>query len=260
MAAPRRLSPYSSRSVSPDPFADQYDPFDPPLDPYEMSNMSRPSPNDSTHGFQTASSPEAIPLRSPPQGTYYPPTRGDQYVPLAGPSATRTPTTRHDGASSTFSQGSLSRYKTMDVRAQALADRRAGEIHQWHIHWQTPALVAALYAAGILAAVGHHFFYLRLDGKPAHDQLKMIRYGTALAFLVKSTLVGTVILCYRQRIWHTFRKKAMTIHAIDGLFSATEDLSKFWNLEMIRNGKLATIMAFCSWSVYPTPTKKRKLY
>jgi hypothetical protein len=40
----------------------------------------------------------------------------------------------------------------------------------------------------------------------------------------------------------------MTINGIDGLFSATEDPTMFFlNWEMIRNGKLATLMAVCSW-------------
>ncbi|KAJ4366072.1 hypothetical protein N0V95_000299 [Ascochyta clinopodiicola] len=78
----------------------------------------------------------------------------------------------------------------------------------------------------------------------------MVRYGTAMAFFTKSMLVSTVIVCYRQRIWHTLRSKAMTINGIDGLFSATEDPTMFFlNWEMVRNGKLATLMAICSWLI-----------
>ncbi|KAI4938748.1 uncharacterized protein J4E92_000029 [Alternaria infectoria] len=136
----------------------------------------------------------------------------------------------------------------MDADTQALVDRRSGELVQWHIYWTTPALIVALFMAGFAAAVGHHLFYMHLNGKPATEQLKMVRYGTALAFFVKSTLVGTVIMCNRQRIWYTFRRKAMTINGIDGLFSATEDPTQFFlNWEMIRNGKLATLMAACTW-------------
>ncbi|KAI4942915.1 hypothetical protein J4E86_009862 [Alternaria arbusti] len=137
----------------------------------------------------------------------------------------------------------------MDADTQALVDRRSGELVQWHIYWTTPALIVALFMAGFAAAVGHHLFYMHLNGKPATEQLKMVRYGTALAFFVKSTLVGTVIMCNRQRIWYTFRRKAMTINGIDGLFSATEDPTQFFlNWEMIRNGKLATLMAACTWA------------
>ncbi|KAF2204688.1 hypothetical protein GQ43DRAFT_364113 [Delitschia confertaspora ATCC 74209] len=143
----------------------------------------------------------------------------------------------------------LSPYKSTDVDTQALVNRRAGETVQWHIHWYTPAITVALFVGGFMGAVAHHLFYKHLNGRPAENQLLMIRYGTALAFFTKATLVGTVILCYRQRIWHTFRKKAMTISAIDGLFAATEDPTSFRIGEMIKNAKLATLMALCSWLI-----------
>jgi hypothetical protein len=101
---------------------------------------------------------------------------------------------------------------------------------------------------GVAAAVGHHMFYSSLNGKEATEQLKMIRAGTAFAFFVKSTLVGCSIVCNRQRIWRTFRRKALTIDGIDGLFSAPEDPTQFFiNGEMWRNGKIATVMALCCW-------------
>ena len=143
---------------------------------------------------------------------------------------------------------SLYHSKMVDADTQALMDRRSGEIARWHVHWTTPALIISLFIAGVMAAVGHHIFYAYLNGRPATEQLKMVRYGTALAFFVKSTLVGTVIMCNRQRIWRTFRRKAMTITGIDGLFSATEDPTTFFlNWEMMRNGKLATLMAASAW-------------
>lgn len=146
------------------------------------------------------------------------------------------------------SMTSLYKSKTVDADTQALVDKRVGELAQWHIHWTTPAIISSLFVAGVLGAVGHHMFYAHLDGKPAINQLMMIRYGTALAFFTKSMLVSCVVVCYRQRIWHTLRSKAMTINGIDGLFSATEDPTMFFlNWEMVRNGKLATIMALCSW-------------
>jgi hypothetical protein len=77
----------------------------------------------------------------------------------------------------------------------------------------------------------------------------MVRYGTALAFFTKSTLVGSVVLSYRQRIWQTFRSKAMTIKAIDSLFTATEDPTKFASLEMLKNAKVATFMALACWMI-----------
>ncbi|KAF2188127.1 hypothetical protein K469DRAFT_660660 [Zopfia rhizophila CBS 207.26] len=254
MVARGNRSSYS-RSASPDTYPERYDPFDPPLDVIEMSNPSRQSLDGrSSFDYQRDRSPGEISLASLPSGSYFPGSRDDasnsQYAPVPGRSASRAHTKQSIGAPSIHSMGSaLNPYKTMDADTQALVDRRAGEIVQWHVHWSTPAIITALFVAGVMGAIGHHLFYRHLDGKPAEDQLKMIRYGTALAFFTKSTFVGTVILCYRQRIWHTFRKKAMTISAIDGLFSVTEDPSQFKNWEMIKNAKLATVMAVCSWLI-----------
>lgn len=183
----------------------------------------------------------------------------DSYLGLGHNSGQYVQVTPHDGSprqfensggESTHTVNSLYQSKTLDADTQALVDRRAGEIAQWHVHWTTPAIIVSLFIAGVLAAIGHHLFYAHLHGSPATEQLKMVRYGTALAFFVRSTLVGTVIICNRQRIWYTFRRKAMTINGIDGLFSATEDPTQFFlNWEMIRNGKLATLMAACTWLI-----------
>lgn len=243
MASQSRPSPYSSRGPSPDAHLAPYDPFE---DPVELSTMSR-GPSIDQH---RDASPGRVSFRSPPESPYMGATQNDQYAPIPGQNSSREPRLKSSGASSLFTTGtlgSLSAHRTRDADAQALVDRRAGELAQWHVHWLTPALIAVLYVAGVLAALGHHFFYSHLNGKPATDQLGMIRYGTALAFFVKSALVGTVVLCYRQRIWHTFRTRALTLKAIDGLFAATEDLSQFFNMEMIKNGKLATALALCSW-------------
>ncbi|KAF1993136.1 hypothetical protein P154DRAFT_450986 [Amniculicola lignicola CBS 123094] len=157
--------------------------------------------------------------------------------------------TVQEPADSTHTVGSMATYKTIDAAAQDLADRRAGELAQWDFHWHTPVLIVALFLVGVGSGIGHHFFYAHLDGKVAKDQLTMIRYGTAMAYLMKSCLVGSVLLCYRQRIWHTFRTRALTIRAIDGLFTATEDLNQFRKWEMIKNAKLATFMAVCTWAI-----------
>jgi hypothetical protein len=238
-------SAYSSRDVSPDLRAEPYDPF---RDPIELSQLSQPpsGTRDSYSSREPSPAPESRGRSR--SGTYLLPTYSSgQYAPVSGRNESPGPSMRSE-RESMLSLNSLYQTKTMDADTQALVDKRVGELAQWQVHWTTPAIIASLFVAGVVGAVGHHLFYAHLNGKPATEQLKMVRYGTALAFFVKSTLVSTVIVCYRQRIWHTLRRKAMTINGIDGLFSATEDPTMFFlNWEMIRNGKLATLMAVCSW-------------
>ncbi|KAK1914419.1 hypothetical protein P3342_010408 [Pyrenophora teres f. teres] len=213
-------SAYSSRDVSPESRHEPYDPF---RDPIELGHMSR-SFLDIRDAYDTRgqASSETPRLQS---DRYFEatPTKG-QYAQVQDGTVSPRQSLR-SARDSTYTVNSLYRGKSSDPDTQALVASRAGELAQWHIYWTTPALVIFLFLAGFAAAVGHHLFYNHLNGQPAIDQLKMVRYGTALAFFVKSTFVGAVVMCNRQRIWYTFRRKAMTIKGIDGLFSATEDPS-----------------------------------
>jgi hypothetical protein len=253
-------SVYSSRSTSPTTPPARYDPFASPEDPIELSDRGRsPLHTRQSSGLRGHSPPrlphdldeEARGRGSLRPDAYFGSSQntGGQYAPLGGRNESPRPSMK-SGRDSTYTMNSLYRSKLVDADTQALLDRRAGEVAQWHIHWTTPAIIGSLFVAGVAAAVGHHLYYTSLNGQPAHDQLKRIRYGTAFAFFVKSTLVGTAIMCNRQRIWRTFRRKAMTIEGIDGLFSAPEDPTQFFiNGEMWKNGKLATFMALCCWWV-----------
>jgi hypothetical protein len=247
-------STYSSRDVSPETHPEPYDPFRSDADPIELAHLSRSSldarESQGARGRSPGHSPSRPPREGLHPGTYFGLSHGSgQYEPVHRRNESPGPSIR-SARDSTFTLGSLYQSKAADADTQALVDRRREELAQWHIYWTTPALIVSLFLAGFAAAVGHHLFYLHLDGQRATEQLMMVRYGTALAFFVKSALVGTVIMCNRQRIWYTFRRKAMTINGIDGLFSATEDPTQFFlNWEMIRNGKLATFMAACTWYV-----------
>lgn len=245
-------SAYTSRNVFPESRPEPYDPFRSESDSIELAYLSRRSSDaKETHGARGRSlgqSQDENTTDGLRPGTYFGLSHGDsRYEPVRERNESPGLSVRST-RESTYTLNSLYHRKTVDADTQALVDRRSGELAQWHIYWATPALIVALFLAVFAAAVGHHLFYMHLHGQPATEQLKMVRYGIALAFFVKSTLVGTIITCNRQRIWYTFRRKAMTINGIDGLFSATEDPIQFFlNWEMIRNGKLATLMAACTW-------------
>ncbi len=227
------------------PEIERYDPF---RDPIELATLSPPieyAENDPRRRSHSRSPDGLTPTGIQPSSYFGASQPGGQYAPLnraeSPKSAVRS--TRE----SLFTVNSLYQSKTVDADTQALVDRRAGEIAQWEVHWMTPTLIGLLFALGVAAAIGHHFFYDSLDRKPATQQLKMVRYGTALAFFVKSTLVGTTVICNRQRIWRTFRTRAMTIKGIDGLFSAAEDPTQFFvNWEMTKNGSKSCHITYIS--------------
>ncbi|KAM0331304.1 hypothetical protein ACHAQA_002974 [Verticillium albo-atrum] len=100
---------------------------------------------------------------------------------------------------------------------------------------------------GICAAMGHHFFYASLDGRLADNHIRMLRYGTALSFVAKASLAASVVLAFKQRVWLTVRRKAMSLSAVDSLFAAADDLSAIFNAEIFRQARIAIILAIYVW-------------
>ncbi|KAK0738960.1 hypothetical protein B0T18DRAFT_335140 [Schizothecium vesticola] len=100
---------------------------------------------------------------------------------------------------------------------------------------------------GLACAIGHHVYYTRLDGKPAADQLQMLRYGMALSFAAKAGLSAAVLVAFHQRIWMTVRTRLLSVAAVDALFSVTEDLAAFLSWEMVKNAKVAAGLALFIW-------------
>lgn len=99
-------------------------------------------------------------------------------------------------------------------------------------------------------ALGQHLLYRSLHHKAEDDENKKVRvvlYGRALAYLSNTAFVACLILCYRQRIWTTFRERALSVWSIDQLFLATEDPSLFLNWEAISKATLVTSMALIIW-------------
>lgn len=119
----------------------------------------------------------------------------------------------------------------------------------WGIDWLVPTQMVALLVIGTLLAVGHHLFYSSLAGHPVGkiSQTWAIRYGTAFTFLVKASLVSAVSTAYTQHIWVMFRKKSMSIGALDATLSATRDPFSFLSLEMLNRVKIGTALALIIW-------------
>lgn len=113
----------------------------------------------------------------------------------------------------------------------------------WHSSWNMYLWLVV----GICFAVGHHAFYASLDGHPADDQVRMLRYGTILAFMAKASLGAAVISAFQQRIWATVRSRILSIAALDSMFAATENLIAFLNWEFLKGAKATAALALFVW-------------
>jgi hypothetical protein len=135
---------------------------------------------------------------------------------------------------------------------ERLIQHRATQAAQWKVHWRTPTMMAVSILTGLLLAIGQHLLYESLHERVEHDESKKIRvvlYGRVLAYLSNVAFSGCLILCYRQRIWRTFRESALSVWSIDQLFLATENPSLFLNWEVIGKAPLATAMALVIWLI-----------
>jgi len=114
------------------------------------------------------------------------------------------------------------------------------------------AMMAGLFLLGIAFTIGHYVFYRSWRDHIVNGNLEqeyIIRAGTAFAFLSKASLVGAVVVAHKQIAWDTVRKRAITIDGINAMFVAPTDLTSFWNGDMLRRAKTATILALLTWCV-----------
>ncbi|KAF1834421.1 hypothetical protein BDW02DRAFT_588936 [Decorospora gaudefroyi] len=105
---------------------------------------------------------------------------------------------------------------------------------------------------GLVFALLQHFLYAFLHHRREEDEDKKFRwvlYGRALAYLSKVAFGGCVVLVFRQRIWSTFRSRALTVLSIDQIFGATEDPSLFANWETLSNAPVIVTLALVIWLI-----------
>ncbi|KAL2189407.1 Formylmethionine deformylase-like protein [Thermothelomyces heterothallicus CBS 203.75] len=104
-----------------------------------------------------------------------------------------------------------------------------------------------MFFLGLAFAVGHHAFYTSLDGKPADDQIRMMRFGGFLSYAVKASLVAAVIFAYQQQIWVTVIHNTLRLRTIDCLFAAANEPQSLLNWELIKKARVAVCLAALAW-------------
>jgi hypothetical protein len=166
-----------------------------------------------------------------------------RYISLRHPFA-RTPDTL-------YSFGSAVSRRTDPITERLIA-HRATQSAQWHIHWRTPAIMVFAFFLGVVLALSQHFLYSWLHHRHIKDEdrkFRMVLYGRALAYLAKVAFGGCVVLVFRQRIWRTFRERALTVLSVDQLFGGTEDPSMFGNWEVIQTAPIVVMIAAVIWLI-----------
>lgn len=129
------------------------------------------------------------------------------------------------------------------------------------IRWVTPSWMVASLAIGVLFALGHDLFYQSLHGKAATDsaftlagsevpqQQFNLAVGTALAFLVKASLVSAVSLAYLQAVWRAARSSSrpITLGNMDVFMWALVDALALVNFSTWLRWPLLFLIAVIAW-------------
>lgn len=115
-----------------------------------------------------------------------------------------------------------------------------------HIDWLAPTTIVLSLLLGAAVAIGHHVFYLSLNGMVVEDgdfhvlgssvsrQQLNIAGGTALAYVVKAALTTAVSTAYIQLFWRNLVRtttQAPTLSVVDSLFAVFSNgfmLGKVW--------------------------------
>lgn len=100
---------------------------------------------------------------------------------------------------------------------------------------------------GIAAAIGHHFFYIHLDGREAVNQQWMLRAGQLISFTANANFILAAVMAHQQVAWRAVGQKGFSIHAVDSLFGATHNLVELFNREAWAKSWFVMFLALYMW-------------
>lgn len=129
---------------------------------------------------------------------------------------------------------------------------------KWGVNWRAPFKMLGFLVSGVGLAVGHYYYFMSLEGTivvppkgryDLDDQEWHARFGTALAFLVKTCFVAAVAIAYKQSAWLNMRSKAHSVSGLDSMFSGTTDILAFFSLDFMLHAKVAALIAGVTWYV-----------
>jgi hypothetical protein len=127
---------------------------------------------------------------------------------------------------------------------------------KWGVNWRAPFKMLGLLVSGVGLALGHYFYFHSLEGTivipskglyDLHDQEWHARFGTAIAFLVKTCFAAAVAIAYKQVAWLNMRSKAHSVSGLDSMFSGTTDLLAYLSLDFTLHAKFAALIAGVTW-------------
>ncbi|GIZ48251.1 hypothetical protein CKM354_001131900 [Cercospora kikuchii] len=116
-------------------------------------------------------------------------------------------------------------------------------------HWLTPTVLVTSFLAGVALAIGHHLYYQSLEGvSPEGRQYNPVTIGTAIVFMVRTTMIITVTTAYWQVFWRVLRRR-LPIATIDSLAGALSAVYEVLSLKTLRASPLLVGLVLLGWDI-----------
>ncbi|KAI8951680.1 hypothetical protein F4801DRAFT_600985 [Xylaria longipes] len=126
-------------------------------------------------------------------------------------------------------------------------------LEYYQSRYGTPFLMVALTVLGFFGALGHHLYYQSLHDQLVQDSQWPVRFGTAVAFFIKASFIGSIEIAYRQQAWFLVKRHNYKISTLDSVFSVCFSPFEFANVQFLLEAHLAAVIALFVWLV-PLPS------
>lgn len=120
------------------------------------------------------------------------------------------------------------------------------------LYWRTPTTMIAAFLTGIIFAIAHHLYYSSMRGKLVYSSSQQewtLRIGNAFAFLVKTSFASTVGVAYIQHIFTIFKRRSLSVDALDSAFGGTTSIFNLASWELFVNLRGGFFIALIVWYV-----------
>ena len=124
------------------------------------------------------------------------------------------------------------------------------------IYMRSPVLMLLCFAAGNIAALGHHLFYSHYAGAVVGDAAEQewnIRLGSVFAWILQLSLMASVWFAYTQWLWRTIKRKGISVRAMNAAFDAQTSILALANTELATKMKTGFALALIAWCLQIPP-------
>lgn len=118
---------------------------------------------------------------------------------------------------------------------------------QW---WKPVLWMSLLIALALVAGIAQHLSFSKLDGESVETipQAWAHNIGTAIGFVLKTSLTLAVALAFQEALWYSVRKRAIRISTLDDLFVLLGNPLGF-TIDSARSAPIAVILAGVAWII-----------